>query len=904
MKLPVSAPGQVQASREKGQYIDAPNSDFGMAIGKGLGTLAAGVGAFAEKQAQIARFGALEQLSNWSEETERYLTDEAQNSPENDANYFERVNGVIENKQRELYNRIPASLQDEFSPRIAEVANSLRGSAFKYDEEKKTEYYRGGIARELERQKLVVGRDASALADRRKFMYEHIDSSGLSAAEKTLRKRAIDMDLEKVGYRQRLREEHYANAAAPGSVESFTNKLFGAESANDPNAKNKRSTATGLAQVIESTWDDFITDQYPEDFSPTGEHYKLRTDEKKSREFVAWYADKNATKFNTAGVPVNEGTLYLGHFAGGQGAVDVYTSPPGTPLEKVLSAKAMRDNPNLAGKTTGWLVDWAYQQMGRKDAYSRVDDDPEYANLTYEDRLDAREAVNREIAGEAQAQAQRQKAAMDEARNALFLDLIDKKAGQSEINDARRRGILSDVDDVEKAQGYLKRANKEADDLTRFTSLISTSHIWTDSDSDRDAVDAGIKASGIIQGIENKDPNVMVPLHAIVSKTNRVPREATQVLGAMAQSRDWESAKYALDILSMMKGTAFRAWNSGADPSTRDAVAIYDARKDLYSAEELQSVVQGGTTPEERDRNVKGREEAEGLLKKYSTDEIFDKFTSVLTFGEKPPATPFGDHIIFTEYSTLFTDYYAKTRDAELSDELAMKRLHEDWGFFEMGGSYSLMKYPPDKSYQPFNGSFDYMEPQARELLELADEPFALVGDSQTIRERLNGKPPSYAVVVTHKDGVPRPAAKRVRFEITDEMRAKNLDNIALGTAEADLFEAKDELFRAQQRAYSTPATGAPVEIPQELFDRVKALEARTAQMRGAVNAPIPGTRPARILAAEQELDAAKTRLAQSAAFSEEGAPEELRAAVTAAEEKLRAARASTWKRDEMNAAR
>jgi soluble lytic murein transglycosylase-like protein len=50
---------------------------------------------------------------------------------------------------------------------------------------------------------------------------------------------------------------------APWTVEAVVERIIDVESGGDPNAKNKRSSATGLGQFLDETWLDMIRAHRP-----------------------------------------------------------------------------------------------------------------------------------------------------------------------------------------------------------------------------------------------------------------------------------------------------------------------------------------------------------------------------------------------------------------------------------------------------------------------------------------------------------------------------------------------------------------------------------------------------------------------------------------------------------------
>ena len=80
------------------------------------------------------------------------------------------------------------------------------------------------------------------------------------------------------------------------AVANFVNKTIGVESGGNPNAKNGKSSATGLGQFIESTWLDMVRRHRPDLVQGKGrsEILALRTNPAISREMTTRYTEENA----------------------------------------------------------------------------------------------------------------------------------------------------------------------------------------------------------------------------------------------------------------------------------------------------------------------------------------------------------------------------------------------------------------------------------------------------------------------------------------------------------------------------------------------------------------------------------------------------------------------------------
>ena len=150
---------------------------------------------------------------------------------------------------------------------------------------------------------------------------------------------------------------------------ALLDQILQAESGGNPLAKNPRSSATGLGQFISSSWLDILAKHRPD--LTTGrspeEILALRNDPELSKAMTGAYAGDNAKMLQQAGLPVNPGTVYLAHFAGPKGAVDILKSDPATPVENILGGAAMKANPFLSGMTVADLKRWASFKVGGAD---------------------------------------------------------------------------------------------------------------------------------------------------------------------------------------------------------------------------------------------------------------------------------------------------------------------------------------------------------------------------------------------------------------------------------------------------------------------------------------------------------------------------------------------------------
>jgi hypothetical protein len=163
--------------------------------------------------------------------------------------------------------------------------------------------------------------------------------------------------------------------AAAAAIHAVVEQIIGVESDGNPNAKNKRSSATGLGQFLDETWLDMIRahrSDLAKDRSQA-EILELRRDAKIAREITARFTERNAEMLRKRGLPVTPGTLYLAHFAGGAGAVAILSAMENADAALVMATadatgrtkreKIIKANPFLERFTVADLRNWADRKM-------------------------------------------------------------------------------------------------------------------------------------------------------------------------------------------------------------------------------------------------------------------------------------------------------------------------------------------------------------------------------------------------------------------------------------------------------------------------------------------------------------------------------------------------------------
>jgi hypothetical protein len=159
------------------------------------------------------------------------------------------------------------------------------------------------------------------------------------------------------------------------AVSALVERIIAVESNGDPNAKNSRSSAVGLAQFLDETWLDLVR-AYRPDLArgrSARETLDLRREPKLAREITMRFVERNIAMLRQRGLPVTAGTLYLAHFAGSAGAVAILSAPDDSDAALVIASadstgrtkreRLIKANPFLEHFTVADLKAWADRKM-------------------------------------------------------------------------------------------------------------------------------------------------------------------------------------------------------------------------------------------------------------------------------------------------------------------------------------------------------------------------------------------------------------------------------------------------------------------------------------------------------------------------------------------------------------
>ncbi|MCO5072125.1 MAG: transglycosylase SLT domain-containing protein [Rhizobiaceae bacterium] len=151
------------------------------------------------------------------------------------------------------------------------------------------------------------------------------------------------------------------------NLDRMTAGIISIESANNPNAKNPNSSATGLGQFISSTWMGMMSKHYPDLVSTMTKQQvlDLRYDPAYAKAMTKAYLDENLAALEKKGISVTPAAAYLSHFLGPGAASKALTAAPSTPVSSIVTKDVLAANSFMKGWSTKELIGWADRKMGR-----------------------------------------------------------------------------------------------------------------------------------------------------------------------------------------------------------------------------------------------------------------------------------------------------------------------------------------------------------------------------------------------------------------------------------------------------------------------------------------------------------------------------------------------------------
>jgi uncharacterized membrane protein len=566
---------------------------------------------------------------------------------------------------------------------------------------------------------------------------------------------------KQIAYFSQLPDAEQAAALGTGSlggVQTFVSNIIGAESGNDPNAKNPNSTASGVGQFLDETWLRVVR-QYRPDVAAgksDGEILALKGERGLGTEMVGHFAEENARALTTAGFVASAGNIYLAHFLGVGGAKKVLGSDARTSVASIVGEKVMAANPFLAGMNVADIRAWSNRKMGG----------PSIDGKTYA-------AMRKEVAGDARALWSNMKAGMSKGDplNQADLDLLGTQlagVGDKDFSD-EVMGYLKQTGDYSsstlasmKKQMQDIEAGGVASDERDTLDMMRAVHDQTVKGLAEDPLEHGrrigmegvkdiapidfstpaalgaglgknIQAARIVaQRYGTTDVGVLTKADALQFKnivaggdvqqaatamqalaevpdemlrgTFNMPDVRDALLGA-SQSRDFDRYGAAMTVMDKLYNRAPQEFAQIFKGSALEALQDWQGRLRYFNPEELQAEFKRRGDPQYAARQEVLKREGSTTARKVKVVDIS------ADLGGPAPTDNLISSAMQADYESLFAARFAATQDVHTANVQTIERMKQHWGPSATNNG-ELMLHPPDHYYPAIEGSHDWINNQ------------------------------------------------------------------------------------------------------------------------------------------------------------------------------------------------
>lgn len=504
-------------------------------------------------------------------------------------------------------------------------------------------------------------------------------------------------------------------------------KIINVESGGRANASNKTSSASGLGQFTDSTWLSLYKQKIGAGGLTDAQILAKKTDPELSRRMTNLLVDANKAALGDKGLPATDANVYTLHFLGPDHGVDLIRAPADKPVESFLPREFITANKSvLAGKTAGQVREWAARKMGGNAAPPGPGQssatpneppavDPRYADLPPDAREQLIGMAQREIDRKQTVAAQAEHEAHNAWLNGFMNDLNDGKAGQADIDAARKSGALTDFDEINRAQTIVEQRNKQVGDLNTFNTLLATpGFTWNPFDERQTkAVEAAVKNMG---GTPQAAFDVWQRTGILADSG------AVALRGSMISTNPQQVAAGAAIASNMLarNPNAF-AGVKGGNEIEQNALLYGHLVNDLgYAPTDAAARVAQQNTPEMRRKIEMGKPETQAfrtqILKTDVQGKLGAAFGSWFDLSLDPKfVSPEQRNVAAQDYADIAADHFARYGDTGAAEAFAMAQMKKLYGVV----NGRLMKYPPTRSYPAVGGSQQYIFDQAAADIKL-----------------------------------------------------------------------------------------------------------------------------------------------------------------------------------------
>lgn len=861
------------SQRLETQPNPTPNANkFGAGISEALGTMAnsldtfaqsaaaigdsqAGLDAqYAERQRRLARANAEVGLVRLNAEIDRDVVSMQDAAPADGAGFTDTVKDYTDKRVEDFLATLPADIRPEYEGRLEGVRQSSITNGFQHQIVLEDNAFKKSLG-DLQKQmvdSIKAGR--STAADWDFTLLTMGKNSPLDAAETDALMEQVVRSVQAADLQEAARVialdpsqgsgttggpadgSDIVASGMPGLARGMLNAIAMPESGGAYNIitsgggtfssfadhprkyvdlpAGQKSSAAGRYQFIASTWDRAAAALGLTDFSP------------ESQDRAAWWLAQEDYKDKSNGRDLVT-DLQSGNFALVAG------------VRRTLSS-TWEGLKNVSDE------EFFQQVLGQSGTPSSLLASDAYGALTFDERTAIISDAETMAANLRADTVAREQAAREAAKNALQFGIDDGTAGMADINKFVLDNKLP-FDEAKKLTDQFAKRNEELMSAVNFLAAASAPGMNPSSEENKKGYAVLFAREGSA-ALAAQDANyvnsTMLPL---AQKMGAIPQQAQDQLSAQMLSSDPQIAGFAAQTLIALKNSAPTAFARLDDRTQSNAVFVETAGKFLSPAE-VQENLKAQNDPAMAAVQKERRKEAQSVLSIQDSNGMHVVAELEDHFGASLPARDAAaSGALESEYAFLYIEGYAKYPDPDFADNFAKEKLSPLWGMSSVSGEETLMRLPPEKTYQPFQGSFDYIRETVQKDLQLDPKTsFYLIPDTRTEAEFRAGKDAGYVVMQKSADGIyypamvpgegeNRPAQRgrpaRLTFPITEEMTMGAIDRAVSQRDVARLHSERDTLQLSYGMAQSDEEAA---QIQQELTK----IDAELEKAKGTEAAP------------------------------------------------------------------
>jgi hypothetical protein len=571
--------------------------------------------------------------------------------------------------------------------------------------------------------------------------------------------------------------------AALGGVTNYDRVNRSLESGNDPRAQNPDSTATGLYQFIDSTWNGIANSSAgraagirPIAPGQSRTPNDPRFDPVQQEAAHNIFKQQNAAVLGREGFPVDDRNMRIMHFMGERGGVAFLRALRENPGASAANAfpEAAGSNQRVFYRRTAegeleprTLAEvFAIQTRGLTGAPVVADANTAaaVAGLNLEQRQQLRSQAERtatQQAAEANAAATQ---TYNERLNQLQTRLVDGQAGAVDIKMARDAGWLTDASTIQQLTGILTRQQNATYYNDRFNATVGGGGLLNGADSeDRKTGSAGFEAM-----LSRTGGNRLLAGAEVFRSSGYLPEEGAAAIRGAGNSTNIQQIQAAGILAANILGDRRQVNPLLGVPGGEEVRNLGETWRYLtdsrgMTAQQAAAEIARRNGPEfvanQKARDEEAKRMADDIRKQDYSSRILN---AVAGFWRMPgsaalPRNEDARAAILKDFTEEMTQRFRETGNRGEAEAYALKRMSEMYAV----SNGQVMRYPPEQRYsRSQEGSQDYIYRQAADAIKQAtghtvrpqDVTLVPLENGMTASEWRAGRPPPYALAYSYKN--------------------------------------------------------------------------------------------------------------------------------------------------------